>query len=138
MGQQRRAAVVAGGSLIGAMLLANATPASAVTLWTKGFRPTGDVDGAGQIVREGLLGVGCERGNRLTIELTLTQGDAVGSATREFQCDGEPRDAVMVIHATTGLFEEGRAQVEATATERDKDGNVIDTVHKTPTITLQD
>ncbi len=138
MGQQRRAAAVAGGSLIGAMLLANATPASGVTLWTKGFRPTGDVDGAGRIVREDLLGVGCERGNRLTIELTLSQDDAVGSAKREFQCDGEPRDAVIVIHATTGRFEEGPAQIDATATERDKKGNVVDTVVKTPTITLQD
>lgn len=138
MEQQRRAAAVAGSSLIGAMLLANVAPASGVTLWTKDFRPTGDVDGAGRIVREDLLGVGCERGNRLTIELTLTQGDAVGSATREFQCDGEPRDAVIVIRATSGRFEEGPALIDATATERDKDGNVTDTVHKAPTITLQD
>ena len=138
MRYERGAAVTAGGSLIGAMLLANAAPASALTLWTKGFRPTGDVDGSGQIVREDLLGVGCDRGNRFTIELTLTQGDAVGSATREIQCDGEPRDAVIVIHATTGRFEEGPAQIDATATERDKDGNVIDSAHKSPTITLQD
>ena len=89
-------------------------------------------------MREDLLGVGCDRGNRFTIELTLTQGDAVGSATREIQCDGEPRDAVIVIHATTGRFEEGPAQIDATATERDKDGNVIDSAHKSPTITLQD
>jgi hypothetical protein len=138
MGHQRRAAAVAGSSLIGAMLLANAAPASALTLWTKGFRPTGDLEGAGQIVREELIGIGCDRGNRLTVELTLTQGDAVGSASREIQCDGEPRDAVIIIRATTGHFEEGPAQVDATATERDKDGNVIDTAHKTPTITLQD
>lgn len=138
MGQQRRAAAVAGGSLIGAMLLANAAPSSAAVIWTKGFRPTGDVDGAGRIVREDLLEVGCERGNRLTIELTLTQGDAVGTATRELQCDGEARDAAIVIHATTGRFEEGPAQIDATATERDKRGNVLDSAHKTPTITLQD
>lgn len=138
MGYQKRATAVAGSSLIGAMLLANATPASALTLWTKGFRPIGDLEGAGQIVREELIGVGCDRGNRFTVELTLTQGDAAGSATRDIQCDGEPRDAVIIIHATTGHFEEGPAQIDATATERDKDGSVIDTVHKTPTITLQD
>ena len=39
MRYERGAAVTAGGSLIGAMLLANAAPASALTLWTKGFRP---------------------------------------------------------------------------------------------------
>lgn len=138
MRYQKGVAAAAGSSLIGAMLLANAAPASALTLWTKGFRPTGELEGAGQIVREELIGVGCDRGNRFTAELTLTQGDAVGSATREFQCDGEPRDAVIIIQATTGRFEEGPAQIDATATERDKDGIVIDSAHKTPTITLQD
>lgn len=137
MGPHTRAAV-AGGSLIGAMLVANAAPASAVTLWTKGFRPTGDVDGGGRVVREGLIGVGCERGNRLTIEVTLTQGEAVGFAEREIQCDGGVRDALIVIHATTGRFVEGTAQIDAIATERDKSGNIVDSVVKTPQITLQD
>ncbi len=137
MRYQKGAAAAAGCSLIGAMLLANAAPASATVKWTKGFRPIGDVEGAGQIVRQDLLGVGCDRRNRFTVELTLTQGDAVGSAIREIQCDGEPRDAVIIIHATTGLFEEGPALIDATATERDKDGNVIDSQHRTPTITLQ-
>ncbi len=138
MAQQSRTAVVAGSSLIGAMLVASAAPASGVVLWTKGFRPVGEIEGSGRVVREALIDVGCTRGHRLTVELTLTQGDAVGTATREFQCDGEPRDTVVIVHATTGRFEEGPAQIDATATERDKRGNVLGTEHKSPTITLRD
>ena len=51
MGRQAKYAA-AGGSLIGAMLIASSTPASGLTLWTKGFRPTGDVEANGGVVRE--------------------------------------------------------------------------------------
>ena len=127
-----------GGSLIGAMLIASVAPADALTLWTKGFRPTGDVGGNGRVVREWLDGVGCSKGNRLTIEVTLTQGDVIGTAERELQCDGEVRSALVVIHADAGRFAEGPAHVEAIATERDRSGAVVGVEHRSPDIMLRD
>ena len=137
MGRQAKYAAT-GGSLIGAMLVASVAPANAVTLWTKGFRPTGDVEGGGRVVREWLDEVGCSKGDRLTIELTLTQGAVIGTGGRELQCDGEVRNALVVIHADSGRFAEGPAHIEATATERDRSGAVVGVEHRSPNITLRD
>ncbi len=129
---------LAGGCLFGTTLIAGAAPAEATVKWTRGFAPVADLEGDGTLVREVLAEVGCSRGNRFTVEVTLTQGDATGIGRREFECDGDVRNAMIVIHATSGSFLIGTAHVEATGIERDKSGAVVDTEQRSPDITLSD
>ncbi len=129
---------LAGSCLFGTTLVAGAAPADALTLWTKGFAPVADLEGGGTVVREVLEEVGCSRGNRFTVELTLTQGDATAIGRREFECAGDVRDTMIVIHATSGSFQIGTAHVDAIGTERDKSGAVVDLEHRSPDITLSD
>ena len=81
----------------------------------------------------------CDEGQRFRIEATVTQGDATGEGVTTGTCTGAPQQfRLRVTHQSGPAFDDGPAEVEATADIGDPDSRTVtDTFSDTEDVTVE-
>jgi len=129
----RKAVAGLGGPLLGAALLGTPS-ADAATMWTKGFRPTAQVEpGGGQLTQE--LIVGCTD-RTLEVRMTASQADAYGFGTATTPCTGGEEIVPVTVTAAENTFEPGAATVCALVISRNPAGHAKDTEQRCRSVEL--
>jgi hypothetical protein len=84
-----------------------------------------------------VLTIGCTDGQFLLIDVEVTQGEVVGHGRRVVRCDGTVGDVAVTVVARGGAFQEGPADSCATAENRDRRFQFVESETRCPTINLE-
>lgn len=111
--------------IAGTLLALPATPAAA-TLSNNTIGATGTLGAHGRTATVAAI-IECTAGQRVSVRVTLTQGEVIGRGVGGGQCTGEPVEYPVRVTAQGALsFSAGDAQACAEAINRDQ-GRVVDT-----------